>query len=132
MHRKGLAKTVALSTGCLVSLLLIMKKGKPTSETLQATVDTISKVSKPENMFGGATQAEIDEIVKNTYKGFRAIIEDDVLTYFYRSASGKSKATTQYIVDDEGNLIKIFESYFSAKSPRFFSRALQSLLKSKA
>ena len=81
-------------------------------------------VNASEKTFGGLKQSVINEIVSNTYRGVKAVINGDILEYWYKSGSGKQTHTVKIELDSAGGLIT-FLSYFDAKSPRFFMENLR-------
>jgi hypothetical protein len=78
-----------------------------------------------EKSFGGLKQSQINEIVSNTYRGVKAVIDGDTLEYWFRSASGKITATAKIELDSEGNIVCAFLPYSgAANSPRSFIKNL--------
>lgn len=73
-----------------------------------------------EKSFGGLKQSQINEIVSNTFRGVKAVIDGDTLEYVFKSASGKSTATERYKLDSAGNIVTTFQSFSDANSPRAF------------
>ncbi|MEK4080539.1 hypothetical protein [Solibacillus sp. FSL K6-1126] len=89
-----------------------------------------STVNRSEKTFGGLKQAAIDEIVSNTARAVKAMINGDKLDLWYTSASGKSKSITSYTLDSTGKLIgQIVEGYSNANTPHIFAENLKEAMK---
>lgn len=99
-----------------------MKLSRAVSDIAQGASDATINAEKS---FGGLKQSEINEIVSNTYRGVKAVIDGDTLEYRFKSASGKQTPTARIELDSAGELVFTFLSFFDAKSPRFFIENLR-------
>lgn len=113
----------------MVVLGNVVKKRKFPVKSSRAVSD-IAKVASnatnnEEKSFGGLKQSEINEIVSNTYRGMKAVIDGDTLEYSFKSASGKHTSTARIIKDSAGELVFTFLSYSDANSPHFFIKNLR-------
>lgn len=92
---------------------------------------TLDAKNSAEKIFGGLSQSKIDEIAKNTYKGFKAVISNGELEFWYKSASGKSMNMATFALDEAGKLVGYFGNgpYMQAKAPRLFAKALMAAMK---
>ena len=119
---------VAAATTSILGYLFIKGKSPALSTKMVAdAVKTVSDVTqKAEGSFAGVPQSTIDEIVKNTYRGLKAVINGDNLEYWYKSSSGKTKNMARLIVDASGEIKTYLGNgpYFYANSPRFFTEKL--------
>ncbi|KAA0941643.1 hypothetical protein FQ087_21050 [Sporosarcina sp. ANT_H38] len=105
----------------------VIKKGE-FPVRLSRTVSDIAQVASDatiEKSFGGLKLSEINEIVSNTYRGVKAVIDGDTLEYYFKSASGKQTPTARIELDSAGELVFTFRSYINANSPRFFIENLR-------
>ena len=75
--------------------------------------DTVNSVEKT---FGGLKQNTINEIVSNTYKGVKAVINGDILEYWYKSHSRKHNYMSSLKQDSTGKII-IETGYFGPNPP---------------
>lgn len=85
-------------------------------------------------LFGGLPQSVIDDLVKDTHRGVKAVIQGDTLEYMYQSATGKSINSALFQFDREGNFVGylVTGSYSATNSPRLFSeKLLEKMKKSK-
>lgn len=73
-------------------------------------------VNSVENTFAGLKQNRINEIVSNTYKGVKAVINGDTLEYWYKSNSGKHNYMSSLKQDLTGKII-IETGYWGPNSP---------------
>lgn len=121
---------VTVSSGIVIALLK-NKNPKNTAKVISSATKIASDtVSKAEKMFGGITQSKIDELVKNTYRGIKAVINGDTLEYWYKSNSGKSTNMVRLTLDAAGKINAYLGNgpYFYAGSPRIFTDKLVELM----
>lgn len=132
MDIKKIATTVIVTAASVGSYLLLKNKGNVSSEdaiaTVKNNVDAISKVSQT---FAGVTQDEADNLAKTIYRGVKAVIKEDKVTYVYSSASGKTKNIAEYTLNTAGEIVGTLFSNMTANSPRHFGQELNKLIKSK-
>lgn len=107
---------------------VVKKRGVPVKSS--RVVSDIAQVASDatintEKFFGGLKQSEINEIVSNTYRGVKAVIDGDTLEYSFKSASGKQTPTARIELDSAGELVFTFLSFFNAQSPRLFIENLR-------
>ena len=87
-------------------------------------------VNAAEKTFGGLKQSAIDEVVSNTSRGVKAVINGDKLEYWYKSASGKHDYISSLTLDSTGKvIIDIVKGYYDANSPRIFTENLIKAMK---
>lgn len=91
-------------------------------------------VNAAEKTFGGLKQSAIDELVLNTYRGSKAVINGDVLEYWFKSASGKMNYMASLTLDSVGKLnIQMVKAHPEATgSPRAFGEKLLDALRNQA
>lgn len=119
-----------LATAAAIGTVGYFVKKRKFPESSRVASDIAQVVSDAaEKSFGGLKQSQIDEIVSNTFRGEKAVIDGDTLEYWFRSASGKGTATARFELDSAGKIVCIFLSYFDAKSPRFFIENLIEAMK---
>ena len=94
------------------------------SDLAQGATDATVNVA--EKTFGGLKQSTIDEIVSNTYRGTKAVINGDKLEYWFKSASGKSKYMARFTLESAGKInIEMVKAHPEATgSPTAFGRSL--------
>jgi hypothetical protein len=78
-----------------------------------ASDETVNAVEKT---FGGLKQGLIEQLVLNTYKGVKAVINGDILEYWYKSNSGKHNYMSSLRLDSAGKII-IERGYFGSNPP---------------
>ncbi|NOU72559.1 hypothetical protein GC098_14170 [Paenibacillus sp. LMG 31458] len=118
-----LATAVTAVTAGALFVGYVVKKGKfPLSSRLVSDIAKVVSDSTiiAEKSFGGLTQSQINEIVSNTFRGVKAVIDGDTLEYVFKSASGKLTATERYTMDSAGKIVTTFQSFSDANSPRAF------------
>lgn len=121
---KAIIPAAAVATSILGYLFI---KGKPPVPSTKMVVDAVNTVSdvtqKAEGSFAGVSQSTIDDIVKNTYRGVKAVINGDTLEYWYKSSSGKTNNMARLVVDAGGEIKAYLGNgpYFYANSPRSFT-----------
>lgn len=81
-----------------------------------ANIVSDETVNSVEKTFGGLKQNIINEIVSNTNKGVKAVINGDILEYWYKSNSGKHNYMSSLKQDSTGKII-IETGYFGPNSP---------------
>lgn len=113
----------------------IVAKSKNSGE-LSKEISEIAKfasdatVNAAEKTFGGLKQSAIDEVVSNTSRGVKAVINGDELEYWYKSASGKHDYISSLKLDSAGKvIIQIVKGYYDANSPRIFAENLKEAMK---
>lgn len=132
MVYKKVATTVIVTAASVGSYLLFKNKENISSDDVIATVkdniDTINKVTKT---FAGVTQDEVNSLAKTIYRGVKAVIKEDKVTFVYNSASGKTKNISEFTLNAAGEMVGTVFSNMTANAPRQFGRALDELIKSK-
>jgi hypothetical protein len=110
---------------------LPVKLFRAVSDIAQVSTDTT--INATEKTFGGLKQSAIDELVSNTYRGFKAVINGDILEYWYKSASGKSNYMSSLTLDSVGKInIQMVKGHPEATgSPLAFGRKLIEEMKNK-
>jgi len=100
---------------------LIPDKVKPTFSSL---------ATQPEPTFNGLSQSLLDNLAKETSRGVKSVIEDNGVSFFYKSASGKQINSAFYRLNEAGELICYTGngSYLAANSPRFYLKKLYTAL----
>lgn len=122
------ATTVVI--GCLVKKgKFPVKFSKVISDIAQNKPDTTVEVV--EKTFGGLKQSVIDELVENTYRASKAVINGDTLDYWFKSASGKNTYQASLILDSLGKInIQLVKAHPEAtSSPLAFGRSLLEAMK---
>jgi hypothetical protein len=73
----------------------------------------------------------LEEIVRSTYRGLKAVINGDTLEYWYKSSSGKTKNMACLTVDAVGKIKAYLGGgpYFYANSLRAFTEKLMEEIK---
>jgi hypothetical protein len=101
-----------------------VKFSRAVSDIAQVASD--ATVNATEKTFGGLKQSVIDELVSNTYRGFKAVINGDKLEYWYKSASGKNDYMSSLTLDSAGKInIQIVKGHPEAtNSPLAFGKKL--------
>lgn len=102
------------------------------SDLVQGATDATVNVA--EKTFGGLKQSTIDDIVSNTNRGSKAVINGDVLEYWFKSASGKMNYMASLTLDSVGKLnIQMVKAHPEATgSPRAFGEKLLEALRNQA
>lgn len=126
---KPLKIIIPLATIVLAVMSPKFLKNKNIAKTVLNPVENIDNI--PEKIFAGIPQSKIDELVNNTFRGIKATIDGNTLTYIYESASGKTKNSAEIIIDskDKINVFLGNGSQFQSKSPRFFAESLKKMIK---
>jgi len=104
------------------------KSSKAISEIAKFASD--ATVNAAEKTFGGLKQSAIDEVVSNTSRGLKAVINGDKLEYWYKSASGKHDYISSLTLDSTRKvIIDIVKGHYDANSPRIFAENLIEAMK---
>ncbi len=91
----------------VTAVLGYVKRGKFPVKFSKADIAQVASdatIDATEKMFSGLKQSAIDELVSNTYRGIKAVINGDKLEYWYQSASGKSKYMSILTLDSAGKI----------------------------
>ncbi|WP_169083277.1 hypothetical protein [Paenibacillus sp. PL91] len=103
------------------------KTSRAVSDIVKVTSDAIINAEKS---FGGLKQSVIDEIVSNTARGVKAVIDGDKLEYWYKSGSRKQDYMSSLTLDSSGKvIIQVVKGYYEANSPRIFAEQLIEVMK---
>jgi hypothetical protein len=119
------------------AVLGYVKRGKFPVKFSKADIAQVASdatMDATEKMFGGLKQSAIDELVSNTYRGIKAVINGDKLEYWYQSASGKSKYMSSLTLDSAGKIdIQMVKGHPEATgSPLAFGRNLIEAIRNQA
>jgi hypothetical protein len=109
-----------------------LKFSRVVSDIAQVASD--ATINATEKTFGGLKQSALDELVSNTYRGFKAVINGDKLEYWYKSASGKSNYMSNLTLDSAGKInIQMVKGHPEATgSPLAFGRELIEAMRNQA
>lgn len=132
MEIKKVVTTVVLSAASAGSIWLLKNKGGFSGDGAATLAKNSSEVIKTiPKTFEGVTEEEINNLAQATYRGIKARINGDTLTYIYRSASGKTKNYAEVAMKEGGKRVVTLYSNMTANSPRQFVYALEELIESK-
>lgn len=129
MKMSKMIKQLVIPVAALLGYAVL--KGKISSSVVSDIAQTVSDSAiNPEKTFAGFKESELNEIAKNTSRGFKAVIVDNVLEYWFKSSSGKQTAIAKIELDSAGKPIITFNPYFgTANSPYFFVENLRNSMK---
>jgi Na+/alanine symporter len=116
---KTLAPIVVGATA-ITYVLFRGKTGGITAKQLSnVTKDVVLGSTKNvDPVFGGLSQSTLDSVAKGISRGVKAVVADDTLKFFYKSASGKTIHTAFGKFDNVGKFIGVLGS--RSNSPIFF------------
>ncbi len=118
---KVLIPLAALGVLGYFGILKLRRSGKGGSDIAEGVADaTIYE----EKSFGGLSQSAINELIKNTSRAIKAIIDGDVLEYFYSSGSGKHVYSSRMSFDSEGKLNYEESPFQGGNAPAIFAKNL--------
>ncbi|MEK3992812.1 hypothetical protein [Robertmurraya sp. FSL R5-0851] len=129
MKMSKMIKPLIIPVAGILGYALIKRKKSSSvvSDIAQAVSDS---TNNPEKTFAGLNESELNELAKNTSRGLRAVIVDNVLEYWFKSRSGKQTATAKIELDSAGKPIITFNPHYgTANSPHFFIENLRNAMK---
>lgn len=132
---KAIVPLALVATPVLIKVASrVRHSGKP-SKVISDIVKSASEAAATttEKTFGGITQSEIDEIITNTHKAIKAVINGDTLELRHKSNSGKQDSITSYTLDVARGLIpEIIKGHPNANVPLIFGEKIIDAMKQKA
>ena len=140
-NRKELTKKVlkvgvplAVAAGTIVTYVALKGKGAITSlpkvpikSIVEAGAEAAAEIVPDTTpVFLGLTQSKLDELVKSTGRGVKALVEGDTLRFVYKSASGKMTNSAILEPGPLGEYVMRLGNgpYAQANAPRFFFKKI--------